>query len=49
LPEIGEVVYSDYRKAKFPKATPEEVEAPELSQEVVDTLLAEAEKWLSEG
>ena len=41
----GELIYEDYRRAKFPKANPEEVESIRLTDEQIDEMLKEAEAW----
>ncbi len=44
----GEAIYEDYRSAKYPKATAEEVEPIRLTKEQIDEMLKEAEVWYTE-
>ena len=42
---LVDIIYNDYREARYPKATAEEVKPLFLSNEQIDELLAVAEEW----
>jgi hypothetical protein len=42
---IGNIIVEDYKRAKYPQSTPEDVRPIILGQEKIDSLLKGAEEW----
>lgn len=48
LTPLTDIIAADYRRARYPKPNPESVEKLYLSNERIDALLKDGQKWASE-